>query len=483
MAFHIRPVAAASLVALTLGLQSGCARNPVTGALQIALISEAQEIQIGQEGAQDVARSIGLVQDEALQGYVRDIGLRMARTSERPELPWSFGVVDDPTPNAFALPGGPIFITRGLLNLMGSEAQLATVLGHEVAHVTARHHVTSLSRQQLAQLGLGLGGVLFPALGQLGGLAGAGLQLIFLSHGRDAERQADDLGFRYALEQGYDVREMSLVFESLQRLGDTQQQSAVPSWLLTHPAPADRIQAVMQRLAEMTPPGSQLRIGRQPYLERVEGTVYGMNPRNGFFRDGLFLHPDLRFQIQFPGQWQRQNLAQMVMAVSPQQNGALQLTLAQDASVDAAAQRFLAQQGIQAGQTARQTINGLPAFLASFRAQTEQQTLQGIAGFISHGGRIFQIIGYAPTGVYSQFDQVFQQSIRSFAGLTDPQVLNLQPNRVTIVRTNEAMTLAQFNQRFPSAIPIEELTILNQVESPQTVVPGGTLLKRVVAGN
>jgi predicted Zn-dependent protease len=219
---------------------SSCARNPVTGELQLALISEEQEVQLGQQSAQEVERSIGIVDNAALQNYVQELGLRIASASERPHLPWSFAVVDDPTPNAFALPGGFIYITRGMMALMGSEAQLVSVLGHEVAHVTARHHVSSISRAQLAQFGLGVGGALFPDLQGIGGLAGAGLELVFLRHGRDAERQADDLGFGYTLQQGFDVREMALVFGSLQRLGDEQQRSAIPSWLLTHPEPGDR---------------------------------------------------------------------------------------------------------------------------------------------------------------------------------------------------------------------------------------------------
>jgi predicted Zn-dependent protease len=467
---------------LALGLNSGCARNPVTGQLQLALISEAQEIQMGQEGAQQVARTLGLVDDPALQSYVNELGLRLAATSERPDLPWSFAVVDDPTPNAFALPGGPIFITRGLMSLMGTEAQLATVLGHEIGHVTARHHVTRLSRAQLAQLGLGVGGLFFPQLQALGDLAGVGLQLVFLSHGREAERQADDLGFAYALQQGYDVREMALVFESLMRLGEDQQRSAIPSWLMTHPAPAERIQTTQQRLAEMTAPAGQLRIGAQSYLDRVNGMVYGVNPRNGFFRNGLYLHPELRFQMGFPGQWQRQNLAHAVMAISPQQNAALQLTLAQDGTIDAAAQRFLRQQGVQVGQSTRTTLSGLPAILASFRAQTQEGQLQGLAAFIAHDGRIYQALGFSPVGAYSTYDQLFQQALRSFAPLTDPQVLAIQPNRLRIVRTTETMSLAQFDQRFPSAVPIEELAVLNQVTGAGAVIPGGTLMKRVEGG-
>lgn len=436
---------------------------------------------MGREGSQQVAASMGLVDDPSLQSYVNELGLRLAAGSERPHLPWAFGVVDDPTPNAFALPGGFIYMTRGMMNLMTTEAQLASVLGHEIGHVTARHHVTRLSRQQLAQIGLGVGGVLFPNLQTLGSLAGAGLEIVFLSHSRDAERQADDLGFDYTIQQGFDVREMAEVFVSLQRLGQAaEQQSAIPSWLLTHPEPGNRVQAVEARLAHLEITPGQLRIGRQQYLERIDGQVYGENPRNGFFRDGLFLHPDLRFQLAFPAQWQRQNLAQAVIAVSPQQNAAIQLTLASDASPDAAAQRFLSQQGLQPGQTSRQNINGLQSVVASFRAATQGQTVQGLAAFIAHGGAVYQIMAFSPVQAFSNYERIFQESIRSFAPNSDPQVLNVQPNRLRVVRTTESMTLNQFNQRFPSIVPIGELAILNQVAGPEALIPGGSLVKRVV---
>jgi predicted Zn-dependent protease len=470
-----------SALLLAVAVQSGCARNPVTGQLQLALVSEAQEIEMGRQGAAQVEQSIGLVPDTALQAYMQRLGAQMAQRSERPNLPWRFGVVDDPTPNAFALPGGFIYFTRGMLTLMNSEAELASVLGHEIGHVTARHQVTAISRAQVAQLGLGLGGVLFPQLEALGGVAGAGLSLLFLQYGRDAERQADDLGFRYALELRYDVREMASVFASLSRLGG-EQRSAVPAWLQSHPLPAERIQAVEQRVAAIDPFPADLRAGRPEYLTRIDGIVYGVNPRNGFFRDGLFLHPDLRFQLRFPAGWQTQNLAQAVMAVSPQQNAAMQLTLSGDPTPEAAAQRFLQQQGIQPGQASRQTINGLPAVVATFRAQTQQAVVQGIVGFISYENRVYNLVAYSQVAVAAQFQPVFQQSIGSFAPLTDAAVLGIQPNRVRIVRLTESLTLAEFNRRFPSAIPIAELATINRVASAETVIPAGTLVKRVVAG-
>ncbi|MFL5472859.1 MAG: M48 family metalloprotease, partial [Gemmatimonadales bacterium] len=190
---------------LTAGLLS-CARNPVTGKSELALVSESQEIQMGQEASKQVAQTIGLYNDPKVEAYVAAIGKRMAAASERPNLPWEFHVVDDASVNAFALPGGFIYVTRGLLASINDEAELATVLGHEIGHVTNRHSVQQISKQQLAQLGLGVGSILSSDIARFGQLASAGLSVLFLKYGRDAENQADQAGFRYALNQDYDVR-------------------------------------------------------------------------------------------------------------------------------------------------------------------------------------------------------------------------------------------------------------------------------------
>src|SRR5687767_2448102 len=280
---------------------AACARNPVTGERELALISEAQELEMGKQAAQQARQAIGLVDDKALQAYVQRVGTALAADSERPELPWSFEVVDDPTPNAFALPGGYIFVTRGMLNHMDSEAELAAVLGHEIGHVTARHGVQQMSRAQLAQLGMGIGMVLVPELQPYGDLLGSGLQLLFLKYGRDAERQADELGFAYSLKENYDVREMDDVFATLQKIGEAAKQSPLPAWASSHPDPGERIENVQGRLAEVTASVDSMRLGREEFLGRIDGLVWGANPRQGFFDESnRFLHPEMRFQIQFP---------------------------------------------------------------------------------------------------------------------------------------------------------------------------------------
>jgi predicted Zn-dependent protease len=469
----------APLLAVVL-LVAGCAVNPVTGQRQLALISEAQEIEIGRQVAEDAARQMGLVDDPALQQYVLRLGLAMARASERPELPWSFQVVDDPTPNAFAAPGGFIFVTRGLLGMMRNEAELVSVLGHEIGHVTARHSVTLISRAQLAQLGMGIGAILSPTVARLGDLLGGGLSLLFLHYGRDAERQADDLGFRYMLQQGYDARQMVNVFTALQRSGELAGQSPVPSWLASHPYPEERIGRIQQHLQEVQQPLDQMRVGTVDYMNRLQGLVYGVNPRNGFFRATQFLHPDLQFQITFPQGWRTLNLAQAVMAGSPQQDAQMQLTLA-TGTADQAANAFFGQQGIAAANVARQSINGLPAVTGNFQAQTQDGVLGGFAAFITHGNRTYQILGYTPAQALGRYDAVFRGAVGSFARLTDPQALAVQPNRITIVTTSQPMTLAEFDQRFPSRIPIEELALINQLAGPASTIPANHRMKRVVA--
>lgn len=464
-------------------LVGACAVNPVTGERQLALVTEAQEIQMGREAAQQVEQTIGFVDEAALQAYVDRLGQRLAAASERPELPWTFRVVEDPTPNAFALPGGFIYLTRGMMNLMDSEAELATVLGHEIAHVTARHGVTALTRQQLASLGLGIGGILFPELQPFGRVFNVGVDLLFLKYGRGAEREADELGFRYALEQTYDVTEMADVFLSLQRFGELAERSALPNWLASHPAPEERIENVEALLAAIQTPAQRPILGREPYLERIDGLVYGVNPRNGFFREGVFYHPDLAFRLAVPQQWMGQNLARAVIAINQERNAALQLQLVADLPPEQALQRFGAQQGVQLGDVARRAINGLPAVVGLFQASTQQGPIQGYVGFLAYGGRTYQLLTYAAAPQFAQHARTFQQIIGSFAPLLDRAILQVQPQRLDVVRLDRSMTLVEFNRVYPSAVPLNELAILNQIASESVPLSAGTLVKRVLPGS
>jgi predicted Zn-dependent protease len=458
---------------------AACATNPVTGRRELALVSENQEIQMGQQAAQEVEQQLGLVADAGLQSYVRAIGARLAAQSERPNLPWRFGVVDDPVPNAFALPGGPVYITRGLMDLMDSEAELATVLGHEIGHITARHQVQQMSKAQLAQVGLVAAMIFAPGLQNFGNALSGGMQLLFLKYSRDAERQADELGFKYALNQSYDVTEMADVFRSLQRVGETQSKSGVPSWLSTHPDPGERVQTAERRVAALPAPAAARNVGHTEYMNQIDGLVYGENPRQGFFRGSVFMHPDLRFRLNFPSGWKTQNMPQAVAAISPSQDAIVQMQFAQG-TPQQAAQAFFNQQGLQVGQTSTNSINGNPAYTGYFQAQTEQGAIAGLATFLSYGGSTYQLMAYTSANRLNQYDATFRNTIGSFATLTDPSALNVRPNRVDIVRLSSPMSLATFNSRNPSVIPLNELAIINQVTDTNATLPVGTLMKRVI---
>lgn len=460
-------------------LAAGCAVNPVTGERQLALISQAQEIELGRQSAEQVRQSMAMVDDPELQAYVERIGRRLAAESERPDLPWSFQVVDDPTPNAFALPGGSVFITRGLLSLMDTEAELASVLGHEIGHVTARHSVAQISWAQLTQLGLGLGTIFVPEVRPYEDLVGAGLNLLMLKYDRDAERQADQLGFRYARQQGYDVSEMADVFAALQQAGDLAGQSAIPGWLATHPAPAERIKAVEKRLAKLPDNPLEATLGRAEFLGMIDGLVYGENPRNGFFRDNTFYHPDLKFKLSIPEGWQRQNLARAVVGVSPNQDAAFQLMPAGEDSAIQALQNFAARQEIQVGNVRQIDTEGISGSVAEFLAQTQQDAIAGYVAFYELHGRTFQLVTYTSPQEVAQYQDVFAGLVTGFSPLTAPSILNVEAPTIEIVKLPRDMTFRKFAGAVPSNISLERLALINQVYDVDAVISAGTLLKQV----
>lgn len=463
---------------VALASAAACARNPVTGKRQLSLVSTDQEIALGKEAAQQVTESIGRYPDPKVQSYVEGVGKRMAAKSERPNLPWTFTVLDDPTVNAFALPGGPVFVTRGILTHLNSEAELASVLGHEIGHITARHSVQQLSKAQLAQLGLGLGMILSEDVRQFGQVAGAGLQLMFLKFGRDAERQADELGFKYMSAQAYDPREMAHVFTTLARSSKQEKQGKLPEWLSTHPDPANREEKAAERAAGVKDPGS-MKIGREEYLAHLDGMKFGEDPRQGFFQGNAFLHPDLAFRIDLPAGWQKANTSAAVVAVSPKKDAGIELTLAGNVSPEEAAKKFFAQKGVKPA-----TLAGSPGASAGaryFEAQTEQGPVGGLVSFFSHHGATFQVLGITGSKNVAAYAPAFQASIASFGPLTDNAALAVQPARLELVKVPRDMTLAEFNAQFPSTAPIERVALVNGLDKDGRLEAGRTA-KRIVGG-
>ncbi len=459
---------------------STCATNPVTGKKELSFVSESQEISMGREYAGQVAQEMGTYQDSAVQRYVSTLGKELAVRTERPKLPWTFTVMDDPQVNAFALPGGYIFITRGIMTHMNSEAELATVVGHEIGHVTARHSVQQMTRQQLAQIGLVAGSIASEKIAQNMGAISQGLGVLFLKYGRDDESQADGLGFRYALTDDYDVRRMVDMFQILQRVSASAGQR-IPEWQSTHPDPGNRIAATEARLAKVTVPLDGKKVRRQEFLKVIDGMVFGDNPRQGFFKGASFLHPDLAFQLDFPTGWKTANQPSSVVGVSEKQDAQVQLSLGGNTAPSEALKAFLAQQGVTAGQTSQASINGNTAARGTFTAQNQDGTqLNGLVGYVSYNGTTYQLLGITTSAGWTTYRGSFDQFVGSFRRLTDQAALNVKPNRILIAKVTSPTTLAEFNKRYPSVIEIDQLALINGLENGQSELEPGEFVKRVV---
>ncbi len=467
-------------LALLLGAAAaGCAVNPATGGRQLSLISESREISLGREYDKDVAASMGLYADSGMQRWIQQFGARLAATSERPNLPWTFRVVDDPVVNAFALPGGFIYVTRGILAHLNSEAELAGVVGHEIGHVTARHSASQMSKQQLAQIGLAVGSIASPEFGRYAGVASAGLGVLFLKFSRDDESQADHLGLRYMRRAAYDPREMPHVFEMLTRVSEAQPGGRVPEWLATHPNPENRRERIEQEIAALPRDSAGSTVNRDSYLQRLDGLVFGTNPREGYFKGSQFYHPDLRFRMTFPEGWTTSNGKQAVSALSQEKDAVIELSLAKQPTADAAAQAFLTQKSVSGSYPSRITVGGLPAVSAPFSAVTESGTLRGSLVCVEYDRAVYRLIAYASDARWPAYRGAAEGALLSFGRLTDPAILNVQPQRVDIVTLSKRMTIATLARERPSPASAATLALVNQVE-PDTPLEAGRLVKWVV---
>jgi len=461
-------------------LVSSCVTNPATGERQLSLVSEQEEIAMGDQTAKSTRATIGDYPDSAVQHYVRTLGARLAATTERPGLPWSFEVIDDPEVNAFAAPGGKIFVTRGILPYLDSEAELAGVLGHECGHVTARHTAQQVTRQQLFGLGLAAGSILSSGIASAAGGIQQGLAVLFLSYSRGNEAQADELGFRYMRRARYDPREMSDVFRVLERVGQLSGGGKVPTWAATHPAPEDRLAKAEQRVAAV--PADSLKgtlVNRDAYLRAIDGMVFGANPRQGYFEGTRFLHPDLRFRFDFPSGWKTENRPDAVVAASPRGDAIIQLSLGGRDTPDALLQKFAAQQGVETVSGGQSTVNGMAGATAEFRVKDSQgNAVAGRVLYLSYEGTTYQLLGYATAARYDDYAAQVRQSLRSFDRLTDPAALGRQPLHLRLVRIGSAMTIEEFQRQYPSPVKLEVIAALNGVE-PGGTLRAGTMVKRV----
>jgi predicted Zn-dependent protease len=459
----------------------GCATNPVTGRREFSLVSAGQEERIGREGYGAVLAEYGSYEDSTVQRYVSEVGQRVARVSHLPDLEWHFTVIDDPAVNAFAMPGGYIYVTRGILAHLNSEAQLAGVLGHEIGHVTHRHSAEQLTRQQVTGIGLGVAALLSPTASRYGEVAQQALGLMFLKFSRGNETEADQLGVDYATRAGYDPDEIPPTYTMLQRVGERGGQR-LPGFLSTHPDPGDR-QVRTAELARAARAGKTgLAIRRTEHLQRLSGLLFGSDPRQGYFEGDEFYHPGLGFALTLPAGWSHQNARTAVTAVAPQQRASMQLSLADagDRSPVAYVAKLAADGRISGSRGGTESIGGFPAWVGRVAVPTQGggERVLAAAFLRASPDRMFQILGQTGQPDDADFGRVLA-SVRSFRPLTDPARLRPSPARVRVTSVARAGTFSSVVTALGAqGLELEETAILND-RDPGEVVSPGELIKTV----
>jgi len=487
MPSRLRPVVLLLAAVLAAALSaSGCATNPATGKRQISFVSTSKEAQMGRESDPAVIEQYGLYGDTLVGRYVDSVGQKLASVSQLPTLGWHFRVLDSPVVNAFAIPGGYIYITRGILGYLNSEAQLAGVLGHEIGHITARHSAQQITRSQIASVGL-LASMFVGALRPYAGVASQGLGLLFLGYSRENETQADELGVGYATKAGYDPRVIPTTYAMLKRVGERQGDD-LPSFLSTHPDPGDR-EIRTSQLARAAVAGGRrdLKIDAAGYRARIEGLIYGDDPRAGYFVGNRFYHPDLGFEMIFPDGWKNANQPSSVLSVNSSLGGAMEVTLQRSKDPDPTPEQFV--QSLVTDKKISDPVGKIESF-RDFRAWVGQVVANGegggrqtlIAGFIRFKpGQFLQVLGQSRASDDVAAEQVLA-SIRSVALLRDPEAQHVTPDAVHVVIVDRPGTFQDLVSRMgPQALTIEETAILNNMRATATV-DAGTPIKIVRRG-
>jgi predicted Zn-dependent protease len=390
--------------------------------------------------------------------------LEMAAVSHRPKLNYEFKVVDSPVINAFAVPGGYVYFTRGIMAHFNNEAEFAGVLGHEIGHITARHSVIQQRNQLLGQLGMIAGVILVPELSQFMEPMSQGMQLALLSFGRDAERQSDKLGVEYSSKIGYDAVEMAGFFRTLERQQAKSGGSDIPDFLSTHPSPAERNITVARMAVEWQEKLklTNAEVNRNSYLQRIDGLILGEDPKQGFVENNVFYHPVLKFSFPVPTDWRLQNTPQQVQMAPANGEALMMLTLAKGTSLTEASKSLLEQYKLELVDSKEEKINGLSALMLTADQKQEQQTIRVIASLIQFEGNIYAILGISALENSPTYLPVFQRTMQAFQELKDAEKLNRKPDVVRIKAVPRRMPLQAALEHF--SMPkdrLEELAILN----------------------
>lgn len=467
-------------------LLTTCARNPVSGKRELSLMSTEQEIALGKESHPSIVATMGLYEDAKLQAFMNQKGKAMAAISHRPDLPYQFYIVDSPVVNAFAVPGGYVYFTRGILAHFNNEAEFAGVLGHEIGHITAKHAARQQSKQLFGTLGTVAAAIFLP---QAAEMVQQGAGVLLLKYSRDHESESDQIGVGYSSKIGYDAHQMANFFATIKRIQDSSGQ-AVPNIMSTHPDPGNRYSRVHELAKEYQAQNpATYQVNRDTYLQMINGLMYGEDPRQGFVENNMFYHPELKFQFPVPAGWQHQNSPSQFQMGPKDGKSSMILILAKGKSLEEAAQAMVKDLNLKVLENGKTTVNGNQALVIISQQLPQQQqgqpqqqqtaanTLQIGTYLIQYNNAIYALHGLSAAADFQRAFPTFQTVSQGFRLLSDPDKLNRKPDRVYVRQAPRAGTFREVMTAMSMpASRIEELGVVNSLKVDDRV-ERGTMLK------
>jgi predicted Zn-dependent protease len=414
-----------------------CAVNPVTRKNEFVLMSEQQEIEYGRQENPNILKKYGDYDSKTLQDYATQVGQKLSRISDRPDLVFHFRVVNSPVLNAFALPGGYVYVTRGLLAYINSEAELAGVIGHEIGHVTARHAVKQYTQAAGYQIASGVLSIFVPQARNLGQLSDIIFVGISRGYSREYELEADQLGIKYAALAGYDPAGVQSFLTSLERVDKATNEKTYHGLFSTHPETKTRIEKAIAEIKN-NPSFSSKKLAtlETEYKNHIDGLLYGPDPQEGVVIKNVFRHPELRIEITFPNDWRINNESDILSASHPQKNYHIQM-MVQDMgkrmTADQIARVIAQKNNLREISGSATRINGLEAYVGTYQGNVQQLGVIGVkGGFVIHGEKIYSLLGFCPAQEFKDAENFFTTTIYSFRELTLQEAGKIKPARIRL---------------------------------------------------
>ena len=448
-----------------LSLIISCSVNPVTGERDFVLMSEEAELEMGRKYYSQILQSQALYQDPKIQSYVQSIGDSLAELSHRSDLIYRFTVLDSPDVNAFALPGGYIFINRGLMAYLSSEEELAAVLGHEIGHVTARHSVRQISQAQvLSIISYALAREAGSAAGDLANIASGAL---VAGYGRDMELQADSLGAEYMAKQGYSalgmidtisvLKEHELYSTEVSKRRGSNQQT-YHGIFASHPSNDSRLKEVIKKADSLRK--DSLESNSLNYLKRIEGMTYGDSQVAGILRKNGFYHKDLDIRLISPDNWEVLNTPNSLIFIAPEGKASLQVSVSDQVRKETPKNYLSRLTSGEVYQSKELKLGGHQAFLTLLE---ENFRISRVA-IVFKNKRIFTFYGTTEKNGLDigEFDNQFLSIIESFRDLKATEIELTEPLLIKSYKVARGDSYSSLARKSPIPFdPESRLRLLN----------------------